>query len=148
MECMGGQLPLEGCGSWGRLPRAGKRQQHSYLHKKQGEGLRELKSSWSHLCTCEGTRANSSGHLKILEMIKMIKSRELALFSQGRKGKARDKNCKGGRMLRQVAQRGCGFSIPIEIQNLITHGLERSGHPVCKRTVPDNWQRLLVSVIF
>lgn len=148
--CMGGQFPLAGCDIWGRFPRAGKRQ-HSYLQEKQGEGLRELKASWSHLSTCKGDRANSPGHLlQILEMIKMIKSRELALFSQGkeRQGKARDKSCKGGRMLGQFGQRGCGFSIPIEVQNLIIPGPERSGHPVCKRTALDHWQRLLVSVIF
>lgn len=45
-------------------------------------------------------------------------------------------------MLGQVDQRGCGISMPIEIQNRIVHGSEQSAlnvHTVCKRTVLDNW---------
>lgn len=44
---------------------------------------------------------------------------------KARQAKIRDKNCKVGRMLGQVARRGCGISIPVDIQNLIIHQPEQ-----------------------
>lgn len=76
----------------------------------------------------------------------MIKSRELAGFSQGEK-RQRQVQAREGKAAREAGYwfmllRGGGISIPIEIQNLIIHGPEQTalnGHPVSKRTVLDNW---------
>lgn len=76
----------------------------------------------------------------------MIKSRELALFSQG-KERQRQVQARQGKAVRKAGYwfmllRGGGISITIEIKNLIIHGPEQTalnGHPACKRTVLDNW---------